>query len=86
MVSKQSLKDFGMAIRTERNAQGITIEQLAEMTDRSVRQIQNIEKGVSNTKLTTIIAIVRALECVLVIREDGTFTLGKAETEQKQPV
>lgn len=83
MVLESKQITFGKAVRRERNNQGLTIEQLAELVDMSERQIQNIEKGKSNPKLSTIIAIVRALECVFVIREDGSFTLSK--TEQKQP-
>lgn len=86
MVSEFKQITFGTAVRRKRNAQGLTIEQLAEMTDKSVRQIQNIELNKSNPKLSTVIAIVRALGCGLIIHKDGTFTLGEAETEQEQPV
>ncbi len=83
MASESNQEAFGKSVRRERKAQKITIEGLAELVNMSVRQVQNIEKGSSNPRLSTVFSIVRALKCHLTLREDGSFTLSKIETAQK---
>ncbi len=83
MASESNQEAFGKSVRRERKAQKITIEKLAEMVDMSVRQIQNIEKGNSNTRLSSVFSIVHALNCVLIIREDGSFAFNRIEPVQK---
>ena len=47
----------GELIRSYRNAQKITQEQLCSMVDVDVNTIRNIENGVGNSGITTVIAI-----------------------------
>lgn len=57
------LQKLGANVRRERNAKGITQEQLAEETDISLRNMQRIEAGEINPLATTLIRLRRALGC-----------------------
>lgn len=57
------LKSLGANVRRERNAKGITQEQLAEKIDISLRNMQRIEAGEINPLATTLIRLRQALGC-----------------------
>lgn len=57
------LKVLGANVRRERDAKGITQEQLAEKIDISLRNIQRIEAGEINPLSTTLIRLRKALGC-----------------------
>ncbi|MFD9778354.1 helix-turn-helix domain-containing protein [[Kitasatospora] papulosa] len=51
-----------MRLRQLREAQGLILEQLAEMSGLSFRGIVYIERGRRNPSLTTILALARGLQ------------------------
>ena len=57
------LRQFGVNVRRERTAKGITQERFAELVDLNIRTVQKIEAGQINILLTTVIRIQRALGC-----------------------
>jgi transcriptional regulator with XRE-family HTH domain len=57
------LKVLGANVRRERNAKGLTQEQLAEKIDISLRNMQRIEAGEINPLATTLIRLRTALGC-----------------------
>ncbi|WP_097966735.1 helix-turn-helix domain-containing protein [Streptomyces sp. or20] len=57
-----TLHAFGMHLRQLREAQGLTLEDLAEMSGMSFRGIVYIEHGRRNPSLTTILALARGLQ------------------------
>jgi transcriptional regulator with XRE-family HTH domain len=57
------LKTLGANVRRERNAKGLTQEQLAEKIDISLRNMQRIEAGEINPLATTLIRLRAALGC-----------------------
>ncbi len=53
--------NYGQIVHDKRRERKMTEEKLAELTDRSDREIRNIESGVSIPKLDTVIKISNAL-------------------------
>ena len=63
MEKKNILCEFGRNLKAERNRAGLSQEKLAEKIGLSYGQvIGTIERGEVNTSLTTIIAIMNALD------------------------
>lgn len=50
-------KEFGVLLRTYRENKHYTCEMLAELCNIGVRCINNIERGVSDPKLSTVIKL-----------------------------
>ncbi|MDO5437769.1 MAG: helix-turn-helix transcriptional regulator [bacterium] len=62
MNKKEILKEFGRNLRVERTRAGLSQEQLAEKIGVSYGQvIGTIERGETNTSLTVIVSILKAL-------------------------
>jgi DNA-binding XRE family transcriptional regulator len=59
------LKQLGGNIRRERNAKGMSQQQLAEFADLNIRNVQRIEAGEIDLLLTTAVRIRKALACPL---------------------
>ena len=63
MEKDNVLREFGRNLKAERNRAGLSQEKLAEKIGLSYGQvICTIERGEVNTSLTTIIAIMNALD------------------------
>lgn len=63
MEKDNVLREFGRNLKAERNRAGLSQEKLAEKIGLSYGQvIGTIERGEVNTSLTTIIAIMNALD------------------------
>jgi len=59
---KDILKIFGRNLRAERNRLGLSQDGLAELMGICAgKHIGNIERGITNPKLTTIISILKVL-------------------------
>jgi len=54
---------FGVNLRRERTAKGITQQELAELTDLNIRTVQKIEAGKITILITTAIRLQKALGC-----------------------
>lgn len=54
-------EEFGAVLKQERTAQGLSIAELARRSDVSASTISKLEAGCSNSYLSTIIRVVRAL-------------------------
>ena len=52
---------MGTKIRELRNEKGLTLYELADKSDISDRQLSNIELGIANAKITTLVSIANAL-------------------------
>lgn len=66
MSNKKDLIILGDNIRIERAKRKITQEQFAEMTGALTPQhLSNIERGAVDIRVTTLFAILRALDCDL---------------------
>ncbi|MCQ2753974.1 MAG: helix-turn-helix domain-containing protein [bacterium] len=61
MKEEDILIKFGHNLCAERNRAGLSQEGLGEKINLSSNQLGKIERGVANPKLTTIIAILKAL-------------------------
>lgn len=61
MSEKDILFNFGRNIKAERNRAGLSQEGLGNIIGTDGRHIGRIERGQANPKLTTIIAIAKAL-------------------------
>jgi transcriptional regulator with XRE-family HTH domain len=57
------LEQFGANLRRERNAKGITQQELAELADLNIRTVQKIEAGQTNILITTAIRLQEAVGC-----------------------
>lgn len=55
-------KHFGKIIREKRENLHRSQQQIAEPADISERQLQNIEKGIVNPKLSTVIRLAKVLD------------------------
>ncbi len=62
MNEKELLILFGRNLCAERNRSNLSQEGLGELINISSNQIGKIERGVANPKLTTIVAILDALD------------------------
>ena len=58
---KQKLENFGRNLRAERNRAGLSQDELGEKIGIDGRHISKIERGIVNTKYTTILAILESL-------------------------
>jgi transcriptional regulator with XRE-family HTH domain len=56
-------KKIGYAIRTRRDAAGVSQEQLAELTERHRNYIGLVERGEQNLTLDSLVRIAKALKC-----------------------
>lgn len=56
------IASYGQMVHDRRRAIKMTEEKLAELTDRSDKEIRNIERGASIPKLDTVIRISDALD------------------------
>jgi len=56
---------FGMALRRQREKQGLSQEQLAEKADCHRNFIGNIERGEQNLSIDSMVKIAKALKCKL---------------------
>lgn len=61
MESDELKRLFGQRLQSLRRSKGMTQEQLADASDKSVDTISNIERGFSNTRIETAYAIASAL-------------------------
>lgn len=61
MDNRDLLISFGRNLCAERNRAGLSQEGLGEKVAINGKQIGKIERGVANPKLTTIVAILEAL-------------------------
>lgn len=59
---QESLHHFGLRLREVRKAKGFTQESLAAAAELEFSQIGRIERGVINTRLSTVFVLARALE------------------------
>lgn len=57
-----TVPSYGQMIHNKRRSIKMTEEKLAELTDRSDKEIRNIESGASIPKLDTVIRISNALD------------------------
>lgn len=58
----EELKALGIRIRTIRTEKGLSIRDLAAMTERNKTQILHIENGEVDPRYTTLLRIAQALE------------------------
>ena len=58
-ATRRALVNFGLRVLEERDACGLTQEELSEKIRISARQLQRIEAGRSDTSLTTVFALSR---------------------------
>jgi transcriptional regulator with XRE-family HTH domain len=58
----RALDSFGKNVKTQREANGLTQEKLAEKAELDATYISGIERGVRNPSLLSIIRIAKALE------------------------
>jgi len=58
-------RQFGLMLRTLREARGLTQEDLAELIDRSVPSVSKLERGVAFPKLETLIRLSEKLNVPL---------------------
>lgn len=56
------IKEFGEKLKKIRTDKGYSLRELAHLADLSHNAIHEIEKGITNTSLTTIIRLAEALE------------------------
>lgn len=66
-VGKMEIKDFIAQIRAIRIAKGVSQNELARRTGLFQPIISRFEKGESNPKLSTVLLILKALDCELEI-------------------
>lgn len=59
--STQILKTLGKRIATLRKQQGMNQEEFADVSGKMINTISNIERGLSDPKITTLIALAEAL-------------------------
>ncbi|WP_343069110.1 helix-turn-helix transcriptional regulator [Hyunsoonleella aquatilis] len=59
---KAFIKDFGANLRRIRKSKKMSMEDLSHVADMEYSQISRIERGVINTKISTVNALARALE------------------------
>lgn len=75
---------FGLVVRAERQARGLSQERLAQLADLDRTHVQRLERGVYNPKLETIERIARALQrypSELLALADGSEDEGGDEDE-----
>ena len=58
----EGILNYGQMVHEKRRAIKMTEEKLAELTDRSDKEIRNIESGASIPKLDTVVRISNALD------------------------
>jgi len=56
-------KKIGFAIRTRRDALGVSQERLAEFTERHRNYIGLVERGEQNITIDSLVRIAKALKC-----------------------
>ena len=61
-VTEPALKKFGANVRSRREAQNLSQEQLAERADLDRTYISGVERGVRNLSLNSVIRIAKALK------------------------
>ena len=61
-AKEKSLAKFAAHLKKLREAQGISIRELAVRSDLEYSQVQRIEKGKVNIALTTILALAEGLD------------------------
>ncbi|TGD76912.1 helix-turn-helix domain-containing protein [Hymenobacter wooponensis] len=59
---QESLYKFGLRLRQVRKAKGLTQEGLAAAADMEFSQIGRIERGVINTRLSTVFVLAHTLK------------------------
>lgn len=62
IIDISKFKEFGRNLKAERNRAGLSQDALGELIGIDGRHISKIERGLSNPKLSTIIAILEALK------------------------
>jgi transcriptional regulator with XRE-family HTH domain len=62
MPDPDVIRAFGQRVRAARRGKPWTQEQLAEKTGLNLVQISRIERGVREVRLTTLLALISALE------------------------
>ena len=60
--AKPSLRKFGDNVRSRREAQDLSQEQLAERADLDRTYISGVERGVRNLSLISVVRIAKALK------------------------
>jgi transcriptional regulator with XRE-family HTH domain len=72
-MTDPTLKALGLALRARRNAQGLTLRELALRADLSFRHLGEIERGNANPRWTTVARIANALgwRAVFVEKSEG---------------
>ena len=76
--STQILRTLGKRIATLRKQRGMNQEEFAEVSGKMINTISNIERGLSDPKVTTLLSIAQALN----VSVDMLFS----DEEQPQPV
>lgn len=64
----RSAKTLGTALRRQRNETSLTQNELAQRAGIQQRTVSMVEKGVEGVRLSSIIAILRALDLELVVQ------------------
>lgn len=64
----RSAKTLGAALRRHRNEVGLTQNELAQRAGIQQRTVSMVEKGVEGVRLSSIIAILRALDLELLVQ------------------
>ncbi|MDR1325693.1 MAG: helix-turn-helix domain-containing protein [Treponema sp.] len=61
-MDQQELKAFGVLLQEARKNKGISQEKLAELSDLHRTYISDLERGLRNPTLSTIVTLAHALE------------------------
>jgi transcriptional regulator with XRE-family HTH domain len=70
---EQVLQRFGANVRAARRQRGWTQEDLSRASGLAVVQVSRIERGAREIRLTTLLALVRALEVSPARLLEGTY-------------
>ena len=62
MVDKEIEREFGGRVRRFRRGRGLSQHELAEMIDKSIDTVSNIERGNTFVRPATILALAKALD------------------------
>ncbi len=60
--TEEELKAFGTRMRFLRTKKGMTMQELADLSDIEYSQISRIERGIINTSLSNVFTIAKILE------------------------
>lgn len=75
------LKTLGRRIAELRKKQGMNQEEFAEESGKMINTISNIERGLSDPKVTTLLSLAQALN----VSVDSLFNNGEKQSVEKLP-